>query len=251
MFDATYMPLTSLMTASVKMKFNFLQATDTPDMFTLMGLLATGNIAEVAKYFWTAGQQRQYESDYMMKVASMWSLQHTFTSSKACWPFTANPIVYPSIVQSDSDAHFMVDVHKISDPTNKRTSKFGARNPGTAGWQGTGELDENDVIDDPNKRNLRVARSERQRLDRAIATALASPILFAHNSKVIKPVDVAKLNSLATLMKQKNPSDPAVPLFISGAASAEGGSAHNQTLSEDRANAVRDVLQAAGGGHIL
>jgi outer membrane protein OmpA-like peptidoglycan-associated protein len=187
----------------------------------------------------------------MMKVASMWSLQHTFTSSKACWPFTANPIVYPSIVQSDSDAHFMVDVHKISDPTNKRTSKFGARNPGTAGWQGTGELDENDVIDDPNKRNLRVARSERQRLDRAIATALASPILFAHNSKVIKPVDVAKLNSLATLMKQKNPSDPAVPLFISGAASAEGGSAHNQTLSEDRANAVRDVLQAAGGVHIL
>lgn len=72
----------------------------------------------------------------------------------------------------------MVDVHKMSDPTNKRTSKFGARNPGTAGWQGTGELDENDVIDDPNKRNLRVARSERQRLDRAIATALASPILL-------------------------------------------------------------------------
>jgi hypothetical protein len=56
MFDATYMPLTSLMTASVKMKFNFLQATDTPDMFTLMGLLATGNIAEVAKYFWAGSR---------------------------------------------------------------------------------------------------------------------------------------------------------------------------------------------------
>ncbi|WP_308367691.1 MULTISPECIES: OmpA family protein [unclassified Microbulbifer] len=246
MFDATYIPFASLMTASVKMKFNFLPAEDMPDIWTLAQLIADGNTAEVAKYFWTEPQQRQYETDYVTQVASRWSLQHAFRSTKPCWPFVAHPVVYPSIVASDTDAHFNVNVFKMSSASASRKSTFRARNPGTADWQGSGELDENDVVDKQNHRSRDVARSERMRLERAISSTSASPILFEQGKSAIRPGEEVKLRALANLMKQKNPSDPVIPLLIDGFASAEGRAAFNQRLSEDRANAVRDLLQSEG-----
>ena len=47
-------------------------------------------------------------------------------------------------------------------------------------------------------------------------------------------------------MKAKNPSDPAIPITISGFASSEGPVARNEKLSEDRANAVANELLGAG-----
>lgn len=246
MFDATYLPMASLMTASVKMKFNFLPAEDMPDMFTLWNLIMTGNTAEVARYFWTDAQQRQFERDYVARVAALWSFQHAFRSTKPCWPFSAHPLVYPTAVASDSDAHFNVDVYKMSDPTGHRRSSFRARNPGTADWQGSGELDENDVINEPDKQSQAVARTERQRLERAIVSASASPVLFQRGDSEVNAADRARLSALATAMKHKNPSDPGIPMRIHGYASAEGPRALNQQLSENRANAVRDILQATG-----
>jgi outer membrane protein OmpA-like peptidoglycan-associated protein len=251
MFEATYLPLASLMTTSVRMKFNFLPADDTPDLLSLWQLIMTGNTAEVARYFWTDAQQRQFERDYVARVAALWSLQYTFQSTKPCWPFSAHPLVYPAAVASDADAHFKVDVYKMSDPTGYRQSSFRARNPGTAGWQGSGELDENDVIDEPNKSSRAVARTERQRLERAVVSASASPVLFEQGESEVSAADSARLSALATAMKHKNPSDPAIPMRIDGYASAEGPGALNQQLSENRANAVRDVLQAAGVPHPL
>lgn len=246
MFDATYLPMASLMTASVRMKFNFLPAEDMPDMFTLWNLIMTGNTAEVAKYFWTDSQQRQFERDYIANVTALWSLQHSFQSTKPCWPFTAHPLVYPAAVESDSDAHFKVDVYKMSDPTGHRRSSFRARNPGTADWQGSGELDEHDVINEPDKQSQAVARTERQRLERAIGSASASPVLFEQGNSEVNAADTARLRALATVIKHKAPSDPVIPIRIDGYASAEGQGAFNQRLSENRATAVRDILQAAG-----
>ena len=39
-------------------------------------------------------------------------------------------------------------------------------------------------------------------------------------------------------MKAKNPSDPAIPITITGFASSEGPLLRNEQLAEDRANAV-------------
>ena len=93
---------------------------------------------------------------------------------------------------------------------------------------------------------MSVARSERQRLERAIAAATASPILFRKDSAVIQAADLATLQTLAAAMKAKNPSDPAIPITINGFASSEGPLPRNEQLAEDRANAVAEHCCAAG-----
>lgn len=243
-FDAYYWPRSSLMAAVVKMKFNFVQAEDTPDIMTLYSMALAGQ--DISRYFWTDTQKRQYERDYVQTVSRQWSFQHTFRSTKPCWPFTADPHVTPRIVSDAANAHFDVTVFKMSSAAGKRTSSFSARNPGTAGWQGTGELDENDVNEETNKRSRQVARAERQRLERAIAAAMASPVTFAQNRSDIQPPFGARLRALAEAMKAKNPSDPAIPVIMRGFASAEGARARNERLSRERAEAVAGVLSGAG-----
>lgn len=242
-FDAYYWPRSSLMAAIVKMKFNFVQAEDTPPIPLLFPMMMAGQ--DISRYFWTEPQKRQYERDYRETVSRRWSFQHTFRSTKPCWPFTASPHVTPNIVGDAADAHFNVTVFKMSSSTAQRTSSFSARNPGTAGWQGTGELDENDVNELANRRSQDVARSERQRLERAIASATASPVQFGPNSASIQSPFDGRLRALATAMKAKNPSDPAIPIILSGFASAEGPLGRNERLSRERAEAVADVLRRA------
>lgn len=240
-FDAYYWPSASLMAAVVKMKFNFVEADNTPSFPTLLQMLLAGQ--DISPFFWTDAQKRQFEIDYVQRVSSQWSFAHTFRSEKACWPFIARPHVTPRVVDDAADAHFNVTVHKTN---TFRGSSFRARNPGTPGWQGTGELDSMDVQDINDHHSDDVARSERQRLERAIATAAASPVLFSHDSDVIPAADRARLQTLAGLMKAKNPSDPAVPMVCSGFASAEGGRVHNEGLATRRADAVANELRSAG-----
>lgn len=242
-FDAYYWPRSSLMAAIVKMKFNFVEAEDTPPVSLLFPMVMAGQ--DISRYFWTEPQKRQYERDYRDTVSRQWSFQHTFRSTKPCWPFTATPHVTPNIVSDAADAHFNVTVFKMSSGARERTSSFRARNPGTAGWQGTGELDENDVNELANRRSQDVARSERQRLERAIASATASPVQFGHDSAAIQPPFDGRLRTLATAMKAKNPSDPAIPVILRGFASAEGPLGRNERLSRDRAEAVAGVLRGA------
>jgi outer membrane protein OmpA-like peptidoglycan-associated protein len=234
-FDAYYWPSSSLMAVIVKMKFNFVEADNTPPVTTLWQMLLSGQ--DITQFFWTDAQKTQFETEYRDRVAGRWSFAHTFRSTKPCWPFTATPYVAPRVVGDAADGHFDVTVHKGSGG-----SAFRAENPGTAGWRGTGNLYEEDNQEDPDFNSTRVARSERQRLERAIAAAAASPILFPKDSAVVQPADLATLRSLAEAMKAKNPSDPAIPITISGFASSEGPLLRNEKLAEDRANAVAVVL---------
>jgi outer membrane protein OmpA-like peptidoglycan-associated protein len=238
-FDAYYWPASSLMAVIVKMKFNFVEADNTPPVATLWRMLFRGE--DISQFFWTDAQKDQFSEEYRKRVAARWSFAHTFRSKKPCWPFAATPYVAPRVVGAAADAHFDVTVHKGSGG-----SKFRAENPGTPGWRGTGELYEEDNTESANFNSTLVARSERQRLERAVAAAAASPILFQKDSAVIQPADLARLHTLADAMKAKNPSDPAIPITISGFASSEGPVARNDKLSEDRANAVANELLGAG-----
>lgn len=240
-FDAYYWPRSSLMAAVVKMKFNYVEADNTPSFWDLMSMVAAGQ--DIRPFFWSEAEKRQFAADYQSRVSSAWSFQHTFSSTKPCWPFTAAPYITPWVVENQTDAHFNVTVHKTN---TFRQSEFSARNPGTAGWQGSGELDSLDTQDIPNRRSGDVARSERQRLERALAATAASPIQFPHDSDVIPAAERARLRALADLMKAKNPSDPAIPVICNGFASAEGGRAHNEGLATRRAEAVAAELRAAG-----
>ncbi|RNF86204.1 OmpA family protein [Montanilutibacter psychrotolerans] len=240
-FDAYYWPDVSLMAAIVKMKFNYVQADNTPTLNVLMQMAMAGQ--DISQFFWTEAEKTQFATDYVQRVSSQWSFAHTFRSTKACWPFTARPHVTPRVVDDVADAHFNVTVHKTN---TFRGSAFRARNPGTPGWQGTGDLDSLDTTDLNNRMSTDVARSERQRLERAVASATASPVQFARGSDTVEAADRARLLTLADAMKAKNPSDPAVPMVLNGFASAEGGATDNRTLSLRRAEAVASELRAAG-----
>ena len=243
-FDAFYWPRLSLMAAIVKMKFNYVQADNTPPLTTLFSMWRAGQ--DIRRFFWTDAQKRQFADDYVQRVVNRWSFAHIFRSTKACWPFIARPYIEPRVIEDATDAHFNVTVHKSPGPGIDYSSVFRPRNPGTSGWQGSGDLYSSDVQENPDFNSIHVARSERQRLERAIATVTASPVLFSHNSTVLQPPHVAKLRILAEAMKAKNPSDPAIPIVFRGYASAEGSRAHNQSLSRERAEAVANELQAAG-----
>lgn len=243
-FDAYYWPRLSLMAAVVKMKFNYVQADNTPPPATLMSMWLAGQ--DITRFFWTEAEKTQFAADYRQRVADRWSFAHTFRSSKPCWPFVASPYVAPRVVDDSADAHFDVTVHKSAGPGIDYSSGFRAENPGTAGWRGTGDLYSSDVQEEPDFNSVQVARSERQRLERAVAAASASPVLFERDSAVIQPLYAGRLRALAEAMKAKNPSDPAIPVVVRGFASAEGALARNERLSEDRAQAVADELLRAG-----
>lgn len=243
-FDAYYWPRLSLMAAIVKMKLNYVQADNTPPPASLIAMWMAGQ--DLRPFFWTDAQKRQFAEDYRRRVADRWSFAHTFRSTKPCWPFVAQPHVTPRVVDDAADAHFEVTVHKSAGPGIDYSSGFRAENPGTAGWRGTGDLYSSDVQEAPDFNSVRVARSERQRLERAIAAAAASPVLFARDSAVIRPADVGTLRALADAMKARTPSDPAIPVVIRGFASSEGQLAHNERLSEARAEAVAEELRRGG-----
>jgi len=238
-FDASYLPISSIMTVVSKMKFNFLEARNTPDIFTLATMLANGQ--DISIFFWSEAEKRQYKRDYVDRVARRWSFQHSFRSNKPCWPFVAMPYITPRIVDNDSDAHYMVNAYRDSGRSN-----FSARNPGTAGWQGSGNVDYYDVQEDPDRQSRAVARSERERLERAISTASASPITFARGSSNPDVASMVRLKTLAELMKLKNPSDPSIPVILHGYASKEGKIKSNARLAHKRAFAVAAILRAQG-----
>lgn len=243
-FDAYYWPSASLMAAIVKMKFNFVLADNTPSLFTLLQMMMAGQ--DISRFFWTDAQKRQFETDYVQRVSSRWSFAHTFRSTKACWPFLARPHITPRIVDDAADAHFNVTVHKSPGPGIDYESGFRAANPGTAGWQGSGDLYSSDVQENPDFNSVHVARSERERLERAVVSVTASPVQFALDSDTVSAADRTRLEALAALMKAKNPSDPAVPMVCNGFAGAEGGVVHNERLATRRAEAVARVLVDAG-----
>ncbi|MFH7319967.1 OmpA family protein [Desulfurivibrio sp. D14AmB] len=243
-FDAFYWPRLSRMAAVVRMKFNYVQAVDTPSPLTLLGMWRAGQ--NIRRFFWSDAEKRQFARDYVQRVAHRWSFAHAFRSSKPCWPFVAWPYVTPLAVGLESLAHFSITVQKSSGPGIDYASGVAARNPGTAGWRGSGTFRSSDVREAASFNSVHVARSERRRLERAVTAATASPVLFAKNSDLLQPPYLARVRTLAAAMMAKNPSDPAVPMVCAGFASAEGRAEHNQRLSQRRAEAVGDELRRAG-----
>lgn len=242
-FDAYYWPRSSLMAAIVKMKFNYVQADNTPPLGTLLSMALAGQ--DIGRYFWTEAEKSQFASDYVQRVSDRWSFTHTFRSTKPCWPFIAQPHITPRVVEETADAHFDVTVHKSSGPGIDYSSGFRAQNPGTSGWRGSGDLYSSDTREESDFNSVAVARSERRRLERAVSATSVSLIQFAQNSAVVQPPYVARLQTLAEAMKAKNPSDPAVPMVFNGFASAEGERGYNERLALQRAEAVANELRGA------
>jgi len=248
LFNATYSPLLSIMAIITKLKLNFKCATNTPGNFFTRWLMRKYYGIDTSVYFWSDAQKSKYKNDFMTRILKAWSLKYKFVSKKTCWPFKAHPIVMPIYVDNVNDAHYVLNVFKsssatdnsaaatataISDPKKKKDK-----------WQGTGRLWESDNRTAPNFNSATVAKSERERIERAITSSWVSPILFNNNSHKITPFEQSNLRNFATALKKKAPTAPPIPIDINGFASTEGNEKKNKKLAGKRAIAVKNFLTA-------
>ena len=244
MFDADYFPLIGLMPVTVKMKFNFVSADNSPGM--MEGFLRTLAGEDLSRFFWSDAEKADFTRDYIGRVSARWSAQHTMTSTKSCWNFRAIPMVMPVEVADDASAHYVATVHKSPGPGIDYKSATNDPDPAHPERPATADLYQSDVREEPDFNSGSVATSERQRLESALAAAGASPVLFDHDSDAIRPAARPLLTAFADAAKAKNPSDPLIPLTVDGFASRDGDATHNVDLSERRAVAVRGFLAALG-----
>ncbi|WP_291994983.1 DUF4157 domain-containing protein [Candidatus Accumulibacter sp. ACC003] len=244
MFDADYFPLLGLMPVTVKMKFNFVSADNAPGMLEWISRRMAGE--DLSRFFWSDTEKADFKRDYIGRVAARWSAQHTMTSTKSCWNFRAIPLVMPVEVGDDASAHYVSTVHKSPGPGIDYKSATNDPDVAHPERPATADLYQSDVREETNFNSGSVATTERQRLESVLAAAAASPVLFGNDSDVISPAARPALTAFADAAKQKNPSDPLVPLKVDGFASRDGDSTHNVDLAERRALAVRSFLAGLG-----
>lgn len=79
--------------------------------------------------------------------------------------------------------------------------------------------------------------------DRGTVITLSGSVLFASNKYELLPAAQAKLNQVADALLQ---NDPDSTFTVEGHTDSQGKAALNQTLSENRARAVRDYLVSHG-----
>ncbi|MEZ5610972.1 MAG: DUF4157 domain-containing protein [Rhodocyclaceae bacterium] len=244
LFDADYYPLIGLMPVTVKMKFNFVSADNAPGMLAWLTRTMAGE--DLSRFFWSDTEKADFKSDYISRVTARWSAQHTMTSTKPCWNFRAIPLVMPIEVDDEASAHYVATVHKSPGPNIDY--KSATNDPDTAHPEkaASADLYQSDVQENPDFNSGDVATSERRRLENALAAAVASPVMFENDKDVIQPAARPSLTAFANAAKQKNPSDPLIPLKVDGFASLDGDATHNVDLSERRAVAVRTFLSGLG-----
>ena len=243
-FDARYFPMLGLMPVTVKIYFDFVQADDTPDLAGLVGRALSGQ--SINQFFWSESEKTDFKSQFVTRCFTRWSARHTLRSIKPCWTeFSATPIVTPIPHDDQGTAHYSITVHKSSGPGIDYKSGLSRVQLSDPTAQPTGNLWQSDVQESGNFRSGGVARDERRRIEAALASAAATPINFAKDADVVPSADVTKLTTFAAALNQANPSAPLIPIDVKGFASSDGDPAHNQDLSERRANNVAAVLTGA------
>lgn len=244
MFDAAYLPFASLMPVTVKIKFNFVSADNAPNLFAAAWRALGGE--DVSRFFWSDTEKADFKRDYISRIVARWSAKFTMTSTKPCWAFTAVPLVTPLEVDTDDEAHFVATVHKSPGPGIDYKSITYLPDMAHPERPSTATLYSSDVQEEPDFGSPSVATSERQRIEAALTAAGASPVLFEKDKDVITPAARTALTAFADALKQKNPSDPLIPLKVDGFASSEGDATRNTTLADGRAVAVRNLLSSLG-----
>lgn len=244
MFDTDYWPLTGLMLVTVKMKFNFVAADNAPGFWERARRTLRGE--DLSRFYWSDTEKEDFKRELIGRVSARWSARHAMVSTKPCWNFRAIALVTPVEVADDADAHYVTTVHKLSSPGASRTSTTSDPDVAHPERPAKADLDSGDVVEDPDRRSTAVATSERQRIETALTAAAATPVQFEQNSDAITAAAEGPLSAFAEALKQKNPSDPLIPINVDGFASMEGDHTHNVGLSERRAIAVRAFLAGKG-----
>jgi outer membrane protein OmpA-like peptidoglycan-associated protein len=245
MFDATYFPWATLMPVTVKTKFKFVDADNAPGLWEVWTREAAGE--DMSRFFWTDAEEADFKREYISRIIRRWSAHDTMVSTKPCWGFLALPLVSPVEVDDEADAHYVATIHKSPGPAIEH-GKSSTSDPKLAHPErpAKAKLYQSAVREEASWNSRAVARSERQRLESALAGSGASPVMFEKDSDALTLGGRLRLLAFAYALRSKNPSDPLIPLNLDGFASMEGDPAHNVGLSDRRAVAVRDFLFRLG-----
>ncbi|HEX2569030.1 MAG TPA: OmpA family protein [Polyangia bacterium] len=204
---------------------------------------------DTSRFSWTDAQKEQYRRNFIAQVEARWTDQHTMNSTKPCWEeFVAHPHIHVMTVADKAQAHFHVQVHKVSGLNGPIEYKSGVNNEHLSDptQQPTADFYQSDNTEEPDFNSGSVATAERTRIENALGTSGANPVLFDQDSSMVPAAKKSQLEAFARALVQANPSAPLIPVNVDGYASADGDAAHNQQLSRLRADAVRAVLAAAG-----
>lgn len=223
-FDVEYQPAANLANVNVKVKFAFPDDENPkPSIGNLFGLL--GSAERKAR----EARHSTYRDNFIKQITAQWSGRYQFKNVRepqSVWGKLNPTSVKVNVVEVDKNPHFTIEVRQKS----KGTAQVGG---------GTAKLFQGDDVPAPAF-NPSTAQGELTRVKRNTPT----PILFANNSATMLPADQAKLQFLGTYLSRIN--NPKFNFDIVGHASATGNKAKNQTLSEQRAQAVAAVLTGAG-----
>jgi outer membrane protein OmpA-like peptidoglycan-associated protein len=227
-FDVNYAPAANTVNVDVRVKFKFPDdPIPQPSVFNLFGLLIQDDVAAAER------RQKDYRNNFMSQIKAQWSGRYQFKNVRepqSIWGKLNPTTVSVNVTEDESNPHFTVNVYQ--------------KTKGTASVSGanTVKLFQGDDVPAP-KFNPGTAAGELTRVNRNTPT----PILFENNKTDIPAADRDKLQFLGTYLSRIQ--NPKFEINIVGHASKTGDAAKNQTLSEQRAQAVAGVLTGAGAGH--
>jgi outer membrane protein OmpA-like peptidoglycan-associated protein len=215
-FDMIYNPVANTATSEIRVKFAFTD--DAPK----------AGESDKAKQE-RDDRQKTYRETYANMIESGWSKKYPFVNVRepqSIWGKLNPTNVIVDVKEDDKNPHFTINV--------AAANQGGAYVQGPNAYMGK-KLDPQaafNVGDETKNAELKRVQN------------LTPELLFANNSADVPADKLDKLAFLATYLSRIN--NPKFKLSITGHASNTGAAAQNQTLSEDRANNVRDLL--IGGG---
>lgn len=205
-FDVTYRPKAKRLDIAVRVKFDYQGA----------GWTFVDRIVSAFKFISQA--QSAWSAKYQLGVVR---------PPADVWAKALNPVsVKVQVLPVSTNQHFLVRFHKAAG---------GAQVAGGVTDLFQGDLDPSQQLFNPE-----TAKGELRRVRRINP----SPVLFGHDSALIPPAYVPKLNFLTDHLKRIH--NPPFVLDVKGFASSVGAADYNQRLAEQRAKAVEDHLVGAG-----
>ena len=219
------MPSGNVLNANMRVKFEFPDDPVTPPSARNLWGFFGGQERKAVE-----ARHKTYITNFINQVTAQWSGRYQFKNVRepqSIWG-KLNPIsVSLKVEDVESNEHFLI--------------KAFTKTAGTANVTGGGVTSLYKGNDVPQPAfNPGTAQGELTRVRRNTPT----PLLFANNSTDVPGGELGKLQFLGTYLSRIN--NPKFDIKIDGYASKTGDSAKNQTLSQNRADNVANVLRGAG-----
>ena len=239
LFDASYRPATGNLTISLKIAFDFVNGDPTDAEWLVV---AAGRTFTADQFVWTPEETEEWKTRAMLDVEGAWSERFVFHNTRPFWEGLPSVNVNIDIVEVPADeAHYVTTVRKWPEEPGKEES---VTPPGTAD-QSTARFQESATngITTPDVDSYSRTTASQPEYG-VVDTDNPTPIRFDLGKADVNATDRARLEAFGRTLAR--PEIPPFPVTLTGRASSEGSEESNTALSEQRAQAVSNILVPAG-----